>query len=88
MVRAKKIEKKEAGDWHVRYRPASQFTRIRTPTWASNVADSVSRGADVRVGRTPAGSWLTQSVVLEPEGIRDANHARSLGSRIQKKVDE
>lgn len=88
MVTIKKVEKKDGGDWHVRYRPPSQFMRIRTPGWASNVADSVSKGANVRMGRTTADNWLIQSIVLEPAGVRDANHAKSLAARIRRKIED
>lgn len=87
MASIKKVTREgDRGTYHVRYRPPSQFDTIRTPKWASEVADSVSKGAQVRMGKTPAGTWLIQSILLTPRGVRDKNHARSLASRIRRKI--
>lgn len=86
MVKIKKVTK-EGDFFHVRFRQPGRFDTIRTPDWAANVARSVSKGAEVRMGRTSAGNWFVQSVLLKPKGIRDKNHARSLAARIRKKID-
>lgn len=52
---------------HVVFRPSSQFTQIRTPDWAEDVAGSVRSGAMVRMGQTEAGNWLVKTVLI-PEG--------------------
>lgn len=87
MVRVKKVADEDEFT-SVRFRQPGQFNRIRTPAWAANVAESVSKGAKVRMGRTDAGNWLVQSVLVTPRGVRDKNHARSLGVRIRKKIEE
>lgn len=87
MVQVKKVTL-EGQHYHVRYRPPGQFTRIRTPGWADRVAESVSKGANVRMGRTDAGNWLIQSVLIEKNGVRDKNHAKSLAGRIRRKIEE
>lgn len=85
----KSIEKVTQEDdyMHVRFRPPSQFETIRTPGYASDAAQDTSKGAKVRMGRTEAGNWLVQSVLLRPRGIRGKRHARSLARRIQQSLD-
>lgn len=88
MVSVKKIAR-DGSYIHVRFRQPGQFDgHIRTPEWASNVADDVSKGAKVRMGRTPAGTWLVQSVLIEPTGVRDKNHASSLAAKIRRKIED
>lgn len=87
MVSIKKVT--DEGDYfHVRYRQPGRFDRIRTPAWASRVANSVSKNAKVRMGETSADNWFIQSVLIEKPGIRDKNHAKSLASRIRKKIED
>lgn len=91
MVKIKKVTLEDRGGspmYHVRYRQPGRFDTIRTPQWAANVAESVSKGAKVRMGKTDAGNWFIQSVLLTKQGVRDKNHARSLASRIRKKIEE
>lgn len=89
MVRIKKVTREgEAGTYHVRYRQPGRFGKIRTPKWASRVARSESKGASVRMGKTPAGNWLVQSILLTPKGIRDKNHAKSIAARIRREIEE
>lgn len=73
---------------HVRFRPPSQFTRIRTPDRAKRIAQDESKGAKVRLGRTNAGSWLTQSVLIRRGHGKTERDARSIAKRIQKRVDD
>ena len=87
MPRIKKVTEYD-GTYHVRYRQPGRFSKIRTPDWAARAAGSVSKGAEVRMGKTPAGNWYVQSVILEKRGVRDKNHAKSLASRIRRKVDD
>lgn len=91
MVSIKKVTLEDVGDtpmYHVRWRYPGNFEQIRTPSWAANIADSVSKGAKVRMGKTPAGNWYVQSVLLTKAGVRDKNHAKSLAARIRRKVDD
>lgn len=87
MVQIKKVTR-EGDLYHVRYRPPSQFEKIRTPDWAQNVAESVSKGGKIRMGQTPAGTWLIQSILIAPKGVRGKNHAKSLAGRIRRKLEE
>lgn len=87
----KKVTLEDEGDsqmYHVRYRQPSRFEKIRTPQWATDVAGSISRGAKVRMGKTPAGSWLVQGVLIHPMGVEDKNHAMSLAGRIRREIEE
>lgn len=88
MVKIKKVTQEGGGTYHVRYRQPGRFEKIRTPGWATDIAESVSKGAHVRMGKTSADNWLVQSVLIEPEGVRDKNHAKSLAARIRRKVEE
>lgn len=72
----------------VRFRPPSQFDRIRTPPWAQTVAQSVSSGAVVTMGRTPAGNWLVQNVDIEAGFGKDRNDAQRLARQIVRKVED
>lgn len=83
-----KLVAAEEDYFHVRYRPPSQFDQIRTPGWAAKVAHSVSRNAKVRMGKTPAGNWLVQSVLIRRGHGKTKNDAMSLASRIMDKVEE
>lgn len=87
MVKIKKVT--EEGDFiHVRFRQPGQFTMIRTPAWAANVAESDSKGARVRMGRTDAGNWLVQSVLLRPQAVDGKSEAQSIAARIRKEIEE
>jgi len=87
MVKIKKTTK-EDGFYHVRFRSPSQFSKIRTPDWAANVAGDISKGAEVRMGRTKqGGNWLVQSVLIKRASGKTYNDARRLGRRIQKEID-
>lgn len=39
------------------------------------------------MGRTSAGNWYAQSVLITPQGVRDKNHARNLAARIREKIE-
>lgn len=85
-----KIKKvtREGENFHVRFRPPAQFTRIRTPAWAARVADSISKRAKVRMGRTSAGNWFVQSVLIEQSGGKSKRDARRLARRIVKEIED
>lgn len=78
----KKVSSKDEF-YHVRFRPESQFTRIRTPNWAETVSESVSEGSKVRMGRTQAGNWLVQTVL-----IKKTMSAKKAMNQAQKVVSE
>lgn len=85
MVSIKKVTA-EDGFIHVRYRPPSQFERVRTPGWAKDVAESVSSGALVRMGRTPAGNWLVQSILIKKGHGKTKQDAMRLAGQIRRKI--
>ena len=53
--------------WHVRFKKSDTFKEgsIRVPEWASNVANSISKGAKAYTGQTEKdGKWATQKVLV------------------------
>jgi hypothetical protein len=72
--------------YHVRFREPSRFSEVRTPGWAARVAQSVSDGAKVRMGRTPAGNWLVQSVLIK-KTVPSALYAMNKARRIVREVE-
>lgn len=84
LVKIKKIT--EEGNFiSVRLRDPGQFKIIRTPTWAVKVAESVTKGSKVRMGQTPKGNWLIQTILIPK--ARGKVKARSMGRKIQKKIE-
>lgn len=61
------VETVESGDdyYHVRFRDPDDFDDIRTPDWAKNAAESVSEGAEVRMGSNGNDDWDVQSVLIK-----------------------
>ncbi|MDS0295425.1 hypothetical protein [Halogeometricum luteum] len=62
------VETVEAGDdyYHVRFRDPDDFDDVRTPDWAENAAESVSEGAEVRMGQKEGSNdWVVQSVLVK-----------------------
>lgn len=62
--------------YHARVRDPDRFDQIRTPKWASNVADAVEAGAEVRMGHGEE-DWVVQSILVpsdveKGEARRDA----------------
>lgn len=85
MVSIKKVARE--GDFiSVRFREPSRFSTIRTPGWAARVAQTESKGAKVRTGRTSAGNWLVQSVLIRRARGKSKRDARRLARRIQRKI--
>ncbi|ELZ28009.1 hypothetical protein C474_15949 [Halogeometricum pallidum JCM 14848] len=66
MTNEPNVETVEAGDdyYHVRFRDPDDFDDIRTPDWAQNAAESVSEGAEVRMGKQ-GDDWAVQSVLVK-----------------------
>jgi hypothetical protein len=71
---------------HVRFRDPDDFEEIRTPDWASNVSDSVSKNSEVRMGKT-GDDWKVQSVLIRKRS-GDEEKARELAERIIRKIEE
>lgn len=71
---------------HVRMRDPDQFEEIRTPDWASDVAESVSDGSQVRTGRREDGDdWEVQSVLIDVHVADDV--AREKAREITEKIE-
>ncbi|MDS0300692.1 hypothetical protein NDI76_18240 [Halogeometricum sp. S1BR25-6] len=60
------VETVESGDdyYHVRFRDPDEFDDVRTPNWAQNAAESVSEGAEVRMGNR-GDDWEVQSALVK-----------------------
>jgi hypothetical protein len=50
MARIDKVETEDEYT-HVRFHDPDDYETIRTPDWAKNTAESVSKGAEVRTGK-------------------------------------
>lgn len=72
--------------YHVRFRDPSDFSEIRTPGWASVVAEDVMTGSKVRMGkRKTSDAWVVQSVLI-PSEVGKAQ-ARRDAQAILKKIE-
>ena len=88
MAETPDVQTVEAGDdyYHVRFRDPDRFSEIRTPDWAEEAAESVSRGAEVRTGdREGDEDWAVQSVLVKKSvGERKA---REQATEIVEKIE-
>ncbi|WP_122090283.1 hypothetical protein [Halalkalicoccus subterraneus] len=51
---------------HVRFRDPDRYDEIRTPDWATEPAESVSEGSEVRTGRVEGSDdWEVTSVLID-----------------------
>ncbi|KTG13378.1 hypothetical protein [Haloferax profundi] len=81
-----KAVEREEEYYHVRFRDPDEFSEIRTPEWASDVADDVETGSKVRTGRRKeSDDWVVQSVLV-PEETGKSN-ARSQARKIIEKIE-
>lgn len=72
--------------YHVRFREPSDFSEIRTPGWATVVAEDVTPGSKVRMGqRKTSGEWVVQSVLIPGEAGKA--QARRDARAILKKIE-
>ncbi|WP_049979422.1 hypothetical protein [Halolamina rubra] len=73
--------------YHVRFRDPDEFSEIRTPDWAAEVAEEIETGSKVRTGhRKGSHDWDVQSVLI-PESVGKSD-ARSAAKRIVEKLNE
>lgn len=72
--------------YHVRFRNPDEFDEIRTPEWASNAANSVSKGSKVRMGEKKD-EWLVQSILIKKRA-GDEKKAKDLATRIIEKIEK
>lgn len=74
--------------YHVRQRNPQKFDRIRIPDWVNKPAQSISKGSQVKMGKSRwSDNWYVQSVLIEKNG-KDTDVARSLARRIRQKIEE
>lgn len=72
--------------YHARFRDPDQFDTIRTPDWAENVAESVSEGAEVRMGQEEGSDdWNVQSVLIKKQA--GENKAQEQAEEIAQKIE-
>ncbi|WP_254279410.1 hypothetical protein [Haloarcula marina] len=51
--------------YHARFRDPDEFSEIRTPDWATNVATDGAPGSKVRTGRrSGSDEWVLRSVLI------------------------
>lgn len=89
MASSEKVKSVEKSDnyYHVRYRDPDDFSEIRTPDWAADVAGSVVEGSEVRTGKQEGDDdWEVQSVLIPAEGT-DESGARSRAEEIVEKLE-
>lgn len=81
------VKAKLEGDYYrVRFDDPDKFERIRTPDWAKNVANSVSVGSEVRMGKMKHDEdWVIQSVLIKKEA--GEGNAREKAKRIFNKIE-
>lgn len=72
--------------YHVRFRDPDDFSEIRTPDWAAEVAEDVEKGSEVRTGRREGSDdWVVQSVLI-PESV-EKSAARSKATQIIETIE-
>lgn len=71
--------------YHARVRDPGQFDEIRTPGWASTVADDVYQGSEVRMGRR-GDDWVVQSILVPKNAGK--SRARSAANQILTKLED
>lgn len=73
--------------FHVRFNDPDNFDEIRTPDWASNVAQSISRGSKIRMGHVSNGDeWSIQSILIKKQAGEEK--AREQARKVRDKLDE
>jgi len=78
--------KLEGDYYHVRFDDPDKFETIRTPDWAENVANSVSVGSEVRMGKMKHDEyWVIQSALIKKEAGEEK--AREKAKRIFNKIE-
>jgi len=74
--------------YHVRIRQPSRFSIIRIPKWAKKVANSVSKGAQVKMGKVKKSKeWKVQSVMITRKH-HSSRSARRMAHKIVKKIEK
>lgn len=74
--------------WHVRFKVPWQFETCRTPDWAQRAANSISKGAEVRMCQKDD-TWSLQSVLIKKSSaVSTKRKAKSLGIQIRNKIEK
>lgn len=76
-----------ANYYRVRQKTPKMFVKIRTPQWASVVADSVSKGSKTVMGKTAKGTWKVQSVIIRKRKGIGKTKAIVLARQVRCKID-
>jgi len=72
--------------YHVRFRDPDEFSEIRTPDWATTVAEDVEEESKVRMGQRDGNEdWVVQSVLIPKSAEKSA--ARSKAKQIVEKIE-
>ena len=75
---------------HVRFRDPDNYDEIRTPDWAKDPAESVSKGAEVRTGQKEGSDeWEVQCVLIKKSVGEDkaAEQAEEIVDKIESDSD-
>ena len=88
-IEDKEIQGIERGTkyWNFIFRDSSNFEKIRQPEFAQDIANSISRESTVKIGMTPTGNWMVQSVKIKTHG-NSMRKAMDQGKKVQTKVDD
>ena len=91
MAQHDSVETVEEGDdyYHVRFRDPDEFDEIRTPDWASDPAESVVEGGEVRTGHESDGEddWGVQSVLVPLDAASDGDEAAEKARQIVEMIE-
>ncbi|MFA9502149.1 hypothetical protein ACERIM_05130 [Natrinema sp. H-ect1] len=71
---------------HVRFRDPDRYDEIRTPDWATQPAESVSEGSEVRTGKIEGeDDWAVTSVLIDKHVGEDKakDQAREIVEKIE-----
>lgn len=88
--KSKGKSKVDVGDeyYHVRQRNPDKYDKVRVPDWAKNVAQSISKNAQVKMGkRKDTDEWDVQAVMIERK-YRSKDDAVRLAKKIKRKIEE
>lgn len=79
----------DVGDeyYHVRQRNPDRYSKIRIPDWANKPAQSISKDAQVKMGKLKGeDEWEVQSVLITA-AYHSKEEAEELADRIRKKIE-
>ncbi len=77
--------RKEKDGYRVRFENPDQFLDIDTPRWANKIAQAVSEGSEVKMGKAKGSrQWRIQSIKLKEELSEEEalSSAREIAERV------